>query len=257
MKINEILSESKVRPYKFEDLQIKKAVQLLNTHCRESLALIYRPIWRGMSNHNKPIVYIDAETGKRKSNNTYNYYTELIDHSPYFKGWPRRSHSLICSTSYKYASSYSASDTYAIFPFDGTKIAVCPKQDIWETNIRLPSFDVVFTGTNNNLPRFNWWLRDDLGFSSDEFKSMVVHANSHEILKRLKRLRIKIPSNQIIPDLQLALSPQKTGFKLMTIQEFVNTPLTNKEVWIGGKIIAINKNLYQQFLDAVTKRNKE
>lgn len=38
MKISEVITEAKVKAYQSEKLQIDQAVELLNKHCKESLA---------------------------------------------------------------------------------------------------------------------------------------------------------------------------------------------------------------------------
>ena len=158
MKINEIITEFEVKPYEFKKLQLKTAVRLLNKHCSEALGLLQNPIWRGMRNHTEEILRLDPTTGERASHNTSNHYTQLIDNSPYFRGWPKRSHSLICSSNLGRASSYSygqIKSVYAIFPYNGVKIAVCPGEDIWETNLSIPELNKDF----DRLRQLNNFLR--------------------------------------------------------------------------------------------------
>jgi hypothetical protein len=138
MKIHEIITEAEVTPYKFntfEETQIDSVIEQLKEKCSVALSIFSTPIWRGFQNHTQPIVIADPSTGVRKSQNTTNYFTSLIDSSPYMKGWPKRSKSFICSTS-NYAGEFGK--TYAIFPVDNARIAVCPGFDIWEIDSQLP-----------------------------------------------------------------------------------------------------------------------
>ena len=72
----------------------------------------------------------------------------------------------------------------------------------------------------------------------------------NELLKSLsERGAIKyVPPKNFIPVIQKALSPQETGFQLMTMSEFINNRPQNKEVWIGGPVIALRKDMYDLFL---------
>ncbi|HET8688269.1 MAG TPA: hypothetical protein VFM18_16755 [Methanosarcina sp.] len=255
MKSSEFITEAEVKPYEYKNLEVKKAVKLLNQYCTESLALIHNPIWRGMRNHDKSIVFIDTPTGSRESQNTSNYYTVLIDNSPYFKGWPKRSKSLICSSGSSYASGYSwGSGLYAIFPFDGAKIAVCPKRDMWETNLKIPELKKNFTGTVANMDQFNRWL-EDIGFG-ESYQNMVKFTQTPRFANFMKRHYPKIPPQNFLPILQKALSPQMAGFKLYSIQEYAAAAPKNQELWIGDKVIALRRDMYNAFLDAYEKINK-
>lgn len=63
----------------------------------------------------------------RRSRNTYNYYTLVMDNDPAWGIFPKRSQSLICESSFQ----RGMSGLFLVIPEDGTKIGVCPNQDIW------------------------------------------------------------------------------------------------------------------------------
>jgi len=262
MKSTDFLNEAEVTPYQFKDLPVKKAVALLNEHCRQSLAMIHNPLWRGMRNHDKPIVMIDPSTGERKSQNTSNYYTELIDNSPYFEGWPKRSKSLVCSSSQDYSDSYAGADgLYALFPYDGVPIAVCPDEDIWATPVTMPGLGLSYGPSEDSLNEFNHFLRYSLNLPSS-FKDMVKVVKSPRFSDDLENWRSQLlPAEQrevVTPEtfidyVQYHLSPRECGFRLMTIAQFAKFPPDTKECWVGGPVIAIRADVYKQFVDAVTK----
>jgi hypothetical protein len=252
MKVNEVIFESEIKPYQSESLSISRAVELLNQHCRESLVLIKNPIWRGMKNHSEEILTIDPSTGIRRSQNTDNYYTEIMDHSPYMKGWPKRSASLICSSEHRYASSYTfgGQNTFALFPYDGVKIAVCPERDIWETNVVIPEFRKKFVGENYNLDDFNCWL--SVYVPTDSWAAL---ARAHTRPKVIKLCRENgVDPKQFLPILMKAFAPEKTGFKLLTPAQFVAEAPKNRECWIGGPMVAINKSMYHRFYSAIKNK---
>ena len=248
MKSIEFITEAQVKPYQSSNLQIDRAVALLNQHCKESLAMIRNPLWRGMDNHTTEIIMIDPTTGKRQSENTSNYYTQIMSHSPYFEGWPKRNRSLICSSGKSYAENYGTS--YAIFPFDGVKIAVCPGEDMWATEVVIPELDRRFCDSRA-MNNFNIYLMA-LGFP-EQWTDMVKYAQSDKLQKKIKK---SIPPDKVMPALFTALSPQQCGFKLMPISQFAENPPKNKECWVGGPVIAIRQDMYRKFLSAVVKQEK-
>lgn len=244
MRSSDFITETAVKSYQSEILDIDRAVELLNKHCRESLATIEHPLWRGMRNHTKPIVMIDPSTGERRSTNTTNYYTQIMSHSPYFEGWPKRNKSLICSTSIDGAGGYGC--LYAIFPFDGAKIAVCPSWDIWQTRINVPGTCVgSITGVNG--------LFGSLGFPTS-WESMMQYISTPILQKRLTDYNIDLSGEELFSRVLKSLSPEKAKFKLMSIAEFAANPPRNKECWVDSPVIAIKETLYLQFLDAVRQQ---
>ena len=257
MRAKEFLKEAQVTPYQHEDLEVAKAVEVLNTYCRQSLALVQqdKPIWRGMDGHDAEIVMIDPSTGERKSQNTTNHYTQLMDNSPYFKGWPRRSKSFICSSGRSYAAAFG-STMYTIFPYDGVKIAVCPERDLWDSQITVPEFGDSFHGNSYRASAsdFNSWLHGILRLPPD-YEGMVAEINDPTSIACRKAAVYGIEPNQIMPILQKALSPEKIGFKLYSIQEYVAADLPDNELWISGPVIAIRGDMYKRFREAVHASN--
>lgn len=267
MKSNEFITEKAAKPYKSSVLDVNAAVAMLNAHCKQSLALIHTPIWRGMRNHSEAIVTIDPTTGRRISNNTSNHYTVLIDNSPYFKGWPKRSKSLVCSTGYKYAAGYNygpGSGLYAIFPYDNVKIAVCPGQDIWDTDVNLPRLGESYgeNGVNGALGEFNASMKYKFDLP-DNFAAMKKAVTTREFAQTLsshirnqvtpEEARNPLQPYEFIDYLQQQMSPACTGFRLMDAATFAANPPKDRECWIGGPVVAIRKDMYKKFLDAVMK----
>jgi len=259
MRASDFLTELEVTPYQYRDLGINKAMDFLNGHCRQALATIKNPIWRGMKNHKEDIVFADPSTGKRMSQNTTNQYTALIDSSPYFKGWPKRSSSFVCSSNRSYASQFSkgydaSSTLYAIFPFDGVKIAVCPTRDMWQVPISIPAFNKKFNhgGWGDDLDMFNGWLTNEVGITADSEGNLKFDGYQLGLFAKDHNLQ----KHEIVPILQKALSPQRAGFKLVTIGEFASGQFNDNELWIGGPVICIREPLYKQFLNAYEKQGQ-
>ena len=67
--------------------------------------------------------------------NTSNHYTNFLDLNPANVAWPKRSKSLICTTSKSRAEEYTFGrnpTVVRVFPFDGVEIAEVMKQDMWD-----------------------------------------------------------------------------------------------------------------------------
>jgi hypothetical protein len=256
MRSYEFITEAEVKPYEYKGYKNPEEVlNLLRTECSESFSLIENPIWRGMTNHTAPIVQIDPSTGIRQSQNTSNFYTNFMDHSPYMQGWPKRSRSLVCSSrkgiAYRYAN---MGGLYAIFPKNGVNIAVCPDYDMWRTRFNLPIFPVY-----SDLGEFSN-LMDDLGFDDDSWSGIVRYANSPTFQKNIDRILLpeyvgKVSGAKFIDMIQLALSPKKAKFKLMDIKTYAASNVANNEVWIGGPVVALSKYVYTQFLSYANRGN--
>lgn len=109
------------------------AIKLIKEHCKN--VDVNKPLFRGM-NRGDDFCVIEGQKGGRKSKNTTNHYTLIIDEQlkNKFSHAPLRSKSLICSNNLSYTSSFGNA-TYALFPYDDVEIGKCEYQDLWDTNI--------------------------------------------------------------------------------------------------------------------------
>ena len=256
MKSIEFITEKEVKPYKSKNVTVDQAVATLNKYCSESLSTISRPLWRGMTNHSAPIVVINPSSGKRESQNTSNYYTMIMDHSPYMQGWPKRSRSIVCTTdkgkAVRYGNGWDGGGTYAIFPFNGAKIAVCPAGDMWSTRLPGNRFGMNFTGPAS----MNDWLESLV--LPDSWKEFNKQLNNEQWLDRVKKNIPKAFYKEMIKNplillntLYEVLSPQNAGFKLLSIQQFAAAVLKSNECWVDSQVVAIRQDVYSDFLFAV------
>jgi len=258
MRAYEFIFEAEIKPYEYENLDVGSAVKLLNKHCKESLALIFKPIWRSMRNHKEPIVQIDPSTGIRKSQNTFNYYTEIMDHSPDYAGWPKRSQSLICTLDKGYAEDYGGTE-YAIFPYNGVKIGVCPKVDIWGTEITVPELGLEYSHKNyKDMRDLNRFLHYTLHLP-ETYGAMLRYVKTPEFATTFNYCfaNARAKPSQFMDLLQKALSPARAGFKLLSIAELANSGLDENEVWVGGPVVALREDMYQKFLKEIMKGQQQ
>ena len=251
MKSAEFLREAEVTPYEHEALTIEKAVEMLNTYCLQSRAMVNSPLWRGFKDHTEEVFAAWPETGVRQSQNTSNHYTEILDNSPFMRGWPARSKSFICSSSFGYANSYGSSgSTYAIFPFDNVEIAVCPKSDMWHTTVNIPQLEMRNITVDDANDEFQ-----DIGIPGDYASMLAMSKDPNSKLSKHLQSQYGIMPGKLIPILFDAYRPEKLGFALLSVAEFANTEVNDRECWVSGPVVAIRKDLYEKFRSAIVKGN--
>lgn len=93
------------------------------------------PIYRGLKGSTSSYRYIDPSQHTRVSKDISNYYTWWIDNHPSWKGWPKRSKSLICTTNMKDADLYG--DIHRVYLKKGSVVGICPWGDIWSSFVQL------------------------------------------------------------------------------------------------------------------------
>jgi hypothetical protein len=90
------------------------------------------PIFRGVRGAAEyPYWIVQPAKTYRSSKNTSNFYTGLIDKLPSWREYPKRSRSIICSSSEGNASAFG--HLLRVFPKNGSKIGVCPQSDFWDS----------------------------------------------------------------------------------------------------------------------------
>lgn len=245
MKINDIITEAGVKPYEKQVINTDKVETILRQFCPAYDNLLVSPIWRGVKNHDEPILKIDPSTGVRQSQNTTNYYTELMDHNPHYNGWPKRSRSLICTTDFKRAVNYSDSgrdSVYAVFPGRGAKVAVCPGMDIWETEAIIPFF-----GGYTSFPDINYYLQE-LGLPP-VYEEMLSAVKSSWFKKNLIRwcteqFKSEAPDPALfLPIIMEGMSPNNTHSRLLSVEEYANSGIQGRELWIGDPVIIVKASI--------------
>ena len=130
-------------------LDAKTAIPWMKKQCKihiKKLLSQTRPvIYRGIGGFNGKYGIVDPSTSdERRSANTSNHTTLLMDNLPKWKKYPKRSQSLICSTDHLNASSYG--ELYYVYPTDKCDIGIVPTTDVW---------DAFQTMWGQDIPTFN------------------------------------------------------------------------------------------------------
>ncbi len=163
----------------------------------------------------------------------------LFDNLPSWKMYPKRSESVVCSTSID--GIYGrAGGMYYVWPKKGSTIGVCPERDIWF------SFDL---GEYPNLDAFTERMYDyfrdiDLNTALQSTKKSNV---TYEMLLKFDVMKkdTKIDDDYWQDNEKLitgyfnrALSPEHNGFKLVKAGDTFNSGgYEGREVWTDGECL--------------------
>ena len=236
-------------------------------------------IYRGLRYFNKTYALVKPSNTERTSKNTKNIYTALMDCLPSWHDYPKRSRSIICSSSTDYADKYtgprvkySNSDRigslYCILPKNGGRIGICPDDDIWNSfpivNMRwqtdhMDGFNRLFAKifydlyANSNVSYMNLKHRRDIDeMNGDEMKQFLEEAEKEltDIESALEHIENKV----IVSDIRNnklkgkktwteyfdgLLNPKKNGFTLQTIEEYSVAKSSEYEVWTDSDCLMI------------------
>lgn len=240
--INEGYGTSRVEPIAESD-----AKDTIRYNCKKSVQ--NTNIWRGTRSFNQNFGFGNSEKFEelRKSANTANYYTLILDNSKEWSSFPQRSKSFVCATTVQQTFSYGS--PYKVIPFDGTPIGVCPEADIWDSfrtigqlsilndtiSLAASMLDLDMKKMQNNYK----YLLKSLDEIGKDFKEKDPYPNWLEMQSYLKKTFFKKfdESNMKLSDFLLEeFKPGKNKFKL---KKAGNKLPSDVEVWFQGKAIFI------------------
>lgn len=237
----------------------EEAIKLIKTHCKNVDPKL--PLWRG-TKFKDEFSIVEGQKGGRKSANTSNHYTLIIDEilSTEYRHAPLRSKSIICSTSKRYASNYGLA--HAVFPFDDVEIGKCEYDDIWYSD--------VYIGEHMNIKDVNSMLRYVI--KEPESVKDIVNAivedmeNGYDDCEDITRAIIDMyvdnhgqeefdeaDKESVVEEIlytayhpEYALNMQFGTYKEL---EFGEREIDDdNEVWFGGKCVMIDMHTYNNML---------
>lgn len=259
---NLLLQESR---QELRDETSTEIAELLRRNCSQSLAAA--PIYRTDNGLSGKVYFANPSEYKRRSANTENYYTEIMDMDPAWSNWPSRSRSLICSAA-------RPDRTFRALFFDNANIGVCPDEDLWWSFPRLGAsigicsllefgkalemmsnkIDANYIGARGGNPplsddtqslntffdRFEEWAKEDF----DRFRNTVYDPDD-KFYTSDRRL-FYYAMDKFGGDLRAALydlfNPHKNGFERKSIGNF--DIKTNREVWSDSKAYLIDTTFF-------------
>lgn len=206
-------------------------------------------IYRGTTKRLPPLGIIDTNDFSRVSSNTFNYYTIWIDNHHQWKSYPKRSKSLICTTSEDAAIGYG--DISVIIPSDNSHVGICPMDDIWY------SIDTRSLQLNEIVEEIYDLIMNSEGIDR-AVKCQIDYDSLVESLKKITKENIKKISNSAeifindfytlmkIHDLEnmyevmeYIMDPRRCGFKEIKAGVYSMHRSTNKELWIQGECAVV------------------
>jgi hypothetical protein len=233
-----ILQESRSK-----QLDKQEAFSLIDKHCKDAVKAYFdgKRIYRGMHNK-KDYLYIDPKKFVRKSKNNANYYTLINDNADCWKGYPKRSQSIICSTSVNDVQSYG--NPYIVFPYDGAKIGVAPAYDYWysfidELGMSLDNFILFLRNTFKllHIPLYDKSYKDMV----KSFKAFDEYMKTHQLTLDVHKMlpRMDLYEGDLLKHLEELMCPDNNYFELKTIDKLTDNGV---EVWTDSKSILISFN---------------
>lgn len=270
----QFLLEASVGPsIKYNHLSEEETAAMLKKYCPSALTYGAR-FWRGVYDDVYDVghtSWIDLSLTTRASENTSNHYTLILDNHPKMKKFPKRSKSLIFTSSKAEAEDYG--NLYAVFPYDTNILGVCPQNDIWKTQCQLPCTEVtlsieVMNGYWQDFFHYVNVLSRTLSFASFEEAdkklkdgdNMYLDALDH-FMKNIKyhfkldeKTASKISECFRSDFLKTAFSmydPSITGLK--TIKATAEIDSKTHEYWCSGKVILIDLDYVDTILEMARK----
>jgi hypothetical protein len=257
MKIKDILTESHIDNLSKEEFQ-----KLLETDYSQAYEQFKRGniLYRGFGSMDVGLKRFQPMRG-RESVNTNNFYTLIMNNSPRFSDFPKRS--VIVSSNRNVAMSF-ASDEHSlaiIFPKNGAKLGVCKVRDIWQAKpAELEGYSKEgFYEIGRLIERLYKWLGvnphnvktyQDMLDVQNKFEAMKKE-DSEQIVEAMSHLedylqQYNFPEN--LTEEIIEKGPQglyelinTTPFKLVSVS---NMQLgKNNEVWFDEEYLAVSVNI--------------
>lgn len=132
---------------------------------------------------------IDPKKIERKSANTDNYYTYIIDNSKDWEKFPKRKNSLICSV--------SNNGVWRVIPFDNAKFGICPKSDLWNSFHKLTNMDGYYLGLADFNILFKILYKIIVGYDLNDNTKEIFFDNLDILSNKIKVVSIPDFSNHI------------------------------------------------------------
>lgn len=194
------------------------------------------------------VLYGDSNIVERKSRNTTNEYTLLMQRLPEWKQYPPRQKSFICSLR-QFTPDRPPYLEWVVLPFGNPKVGVCSEADLWasfdKTGYRpdmLNNFiqnaakicEIQLSQDNpelliQQLRQIQQMLPEKLEGEENYNNRLLVNPNTKKIFEQ----------GDVIQNLSLFLSPSKNGFQLCNLNNLPDVGHT-REVWFSGQAYFID-----------------
>jgi len=230
--------------------QHKTAVKFSVNRYRKNHIAIYR----GIRDNSPNIKYINPmyNSTNRISANSQNYYTLWIDNNEKWKDFPKRSKSLICSSSISVAEDFGKA--HVVIPLINCRIGVCPKDDLWfsfekTSNVTIDTINnVIFeiakeqniVELTSNRGRIDNYHDLIVGLNKINVDDLVI-GNSYYY-----SLNTYFKEFGVVGFFDKVLDPHSNNFKITDWKNF--DVVGKKEIWFSAPSLLLT---YKMFIEIV------
>jgi len=245
-----------------------KARSLLENECSDAHAAFNKgkKLFRGYYQSESSLLFIDPKQGKPRES-AYagsNYYTLLMDNLPSWKKYPKRSQGIIMSSSFQKAAqyTYNIDNVYIVFPYNKSKLAVAPEDDIFFSFNIFNEFNMImgngrtFNEFIDKLMNITGYKRGDKSwtmlkkglqdFDSDTAIEEYGAVYGKYETKEFKEFMQKYYKGDLLKTLDTVLDPQKNKFRLTTD---INKIPADREVWTSDKCLMVKIDEYDALIN--------
>jgi hypothetical protein len=218
-------------------------------------------MWRGEKQQDSilgkdGIAVIDTTKSERKSKDTSNWYTLIIDNHPKYKNYPKRSKSLICTNNIETADEFGT--PMAIIPFNDAKIGVVNAPDIWDKIIIMGDDKINIESANGYFDMLRKFGLSDTNWQSfiDFDKKLKTDENFREEVKNsVKGKLIESLLDDFVDKVRKMYDD--LGFELLTPKQYEKRPTTSREteMWVGGKVLCLRENIFKTLCNEFKNEN--
>lgn len=178
--------------------------------------------------HRNPLMKDEGAGGVFSS-----HHTLLMDNLPSWKGFPKRTQSIIGSTNFGFDPSFG-DHYYCIIPYDGAKFAVAPDCDLWNSSCKISNneykFDDYFSESFSQASISDDTYEDmmnDIQKLYDGYLDGKEHQVSGYITRILKQMKednvkdVRLAFNEYFaPDKFRGLGTKLVGFNGFTLMNY-------------------------------------
>lgn len=241
-------------------LTIDDAVEHTILHCQD---FINNPKVIGRNIKDASIDYFFSYPIKRRSRDNANFYTLILDNSPQWKGYPKRSESFICTLN-------SISSDYYVIPEDDSLWGIVPDVDIYFgfRKLGIYSINILIKGLIQVAKYCGVELLDDnyinMKNSFNLFQTELYSKFKKEQLKEqfreldlfdgaiISNYLISIWDTNIFKSLVKSLNPVENGFELSYYND-INEQEIRYECWSESPCLFIKRSNMIEYLKKLSK----
>lgn len=253
--------ESKDGKYGSTSLSVNSAIDIINNNCKSWMQNIDEydsRIYRGIELIPDTILVSDPKLVKRDSVGLKrNYYMMHLDNSKNWEKFPKRSNSLICTTSQAEAAFWGR--VFNVIPFDGAKFAVINQSDIWNLSYKilptssLKSITDIFkyiedTYYNKKVNTYSELLKF-YKFIEKNYKSFKMYdINMERMFKEYEKY-----NTSFFEFMEIVYHPKNVNTKLIRYNNNYKHGKERNEMWTNSKCILVDNIFYNKFTGYVKK----